>query len=232
MHLFLISYLLSFLSLTMANFFAPPTSTASLGPQQAPWHPESKFETFGSGLDVPNLTPAGDQFDLQKASIAFLAQHFSINPGSVLYQNGYEDEITKHAFLVQTSDGIPFANVEAHVTFNRHNKVVSVSASFVTITTTSIASSTPTIPFQAAVKSAEDTLHGTYNPPPSAPTTTSSTTSTNDDKKFLEYLANADGSATLVYSIPVRNDSEGTYFQAYVDAHEGKVVAATDYVAH
>lgn len=95
----------------------------------------------------------------------------------------------------------------------------------------SIASPTPTIPFQTAVKSAEDTLHGTYNPPPSAPTT-SSTASTDDDKKLLEYLANADGSATLVYSVPVRNDTQGTYFQAYVDAHEGKVVAATDYVAH
>jgi len=223
---------LSFLSLTMANFFAPSTSTASVGPQQQPWHPESKFETFGSGLDVSNLTPAGEQFDLQKASIAFLAQHFSVNPDCLLYRNGYEDDITKHAFVVQTYDGIPFANVEAHVTFARNNKVVSVSASFVTITTSSIASPTPTIPFQAAIKSAEDTLHGTYNPPPSAPTTTSSTASTDDDKKFLEYLANANGSATLVYSVPVRNDTEGTYFQAYVDAHEGKVVAAIDYVAH
>lgn len=93
---------------------------------------------------------------------------------------------------------------------------------------TSIASPTPTIPFQTAVKSAEDTLNGTYNPPPSAP----STAGADDDKKYLEYLANSDGSATLVYSVAVRNDAQGTYFQAYVDAHEGKVVAATDYVAH
>jgi len=134
---FLIFYLFSFLSLTMAGFFAPSTTTASVGPQQQPWHPESKFETFGAGLDVSNLTPAGEQFDLQKVSIAFLTQRFSVDPHCLFYRNGYEDDITKHAFVVQTYDDIPFANVEAHVTFSKSNKVVSVSASFVTISTSS-----------------------------------------------------------------------------------------------
>ncbi|KAF9454474.1 hypothetical protein P691DRAFT_770654 [Macrolepiota fuliginosa MF-IS2] len=212
----------------MASFFAPPTSsTSALGPQLEPWHPDSKFETFGSGLDVSDLTPAGEQFDVQKVSIAFLAQHFSINPGSIVYRNGYEDDVTKHAFLGQIYDNIALANADAHVTFNKANKVASVSAAFVTITSTSVHPSSATIPYSAAIKTAEDTLHGTYVPP-----STPDTSGAQDDKQFLEYLANQDSSLTLVYGVPVKNDSEGTYFQAYVDAQGGGVVAATNYVAH
>lgn len=77
------------------------------------------------------------------------------------------------------------------------------------------------------MKSAEGTLHGTYVPS-SSPSTSSAISY---DKASLEYLANKDGSATLVYSIAVRNNSEGTYFQGYVDAHEGRVVAVIDYAA-
>lgn len=92
--------------------------------------------------------------------------------------------------------------------------------------TVSISCSTPTISLQEAIKSAEETLHGTYVSP-------SSTVSTADtgDNKFLQYLANPDGSATLVYAISVDNDNEGTSFLAYVDAHKGSVTAVLNYVA-
>ena len=69
-------------------------------------------------------------------------------------------------------------------------------------------------------------MHGTYVPPP-----TVSAADAGDGNKFLQYLANADGSATLVYAISIDNDTEGTYFLAYVDAHKGNVAAALNYVA-
>jgi extracellular elastinolytic metalloproteinase len=94
--------------------------------------------------------------------------------------------------------------------------------------TASISSSSPTISLQEAIKSAEETLHGTYTPPPSS---ASASVNTEGDKKFLEYLAKDDGSATLVYAIPVSNDSTGTSFLAYVDAQKGTVAAAVSYVA-
>ncbi|KAF5362189.1 hypothetical protein D9756_002110 [Leucocoprinus leucothites] len=227
MHLLLITQFLAFLTLVMANFFAPPSSsTPPLGPQLEPWHPESKFETFGSGQDVSDLIPAGEVFDAKKVSIAFLAKRYSLDPDTLFYRNGYEDDITKHAFVGEIHDGIPFSNeVSGHVVFNRHDKVVSVSSSLVTITTASISSSTPTISLQEAIKSAEETLHGTFVP-------SSSTASVADtDKEYLEYLANENGSATLVFALSVSNDSEGTSFLAYVDAHKGAVVAAVNYVA-
>ena len=70
-------------------------------------------------------------------------------------------------------------------------------------------------------------MHGTYV----SPSSTVSTADTGDNNKFLQYLANPDGSATLVYAISVDNDNEGTSFLAYVDAHKGSVTAVLNYVA-
>jgi hypothetical protein len=45
------------------------------------------------------LIPAGEAFDKKKASVAFLSQHYSLNPDTLYYRNGYDDDITKHAFV-------------------------------------------------------------------------------------------------------------------------------------
>jgi len=47
----------------------------------------------------------------------------------------------------------------------------------------------------------------------------------------LQYLANADGSSSLVHVIQVKNDEAGKYFQAYVDAHTGQLVSTVNFVA-
>ncbi|KAJ3576539.1 hypothetical protein NP233_g347 [Leucocoprinus birnbaumii] len=227
----LITTIFTFLfTFTMASFFSPSSSSASpLGPEMEPWHPESKFEPFGSGLDVSNLTPVGEAFDIKKVAVAFLSQRYSIDPTSLFYRNGYEDDVTKHAFVGEIHDGIPFSNeIQGHVVFNKQNKVVTVSSSLVTIATASISSSTPTLSLEEAIKSAEERLHGSFVPPSSTATIAETV---QDDRQFLEYLASADGSATLVYAISVANDSEGTSFLAYVDAHKGSVAAAISYVA-
>ncbi|KXN84139.1 hypothetical protein AN958_00409 [Leucoagaricus sp. SymC.cos] len=227
MRLLSITLVLAFLSSTMANFFAPSSSfPAALGPQMQPWHPESKFETFGSGQDVSDLTPAGEEFDIKKVAVGFLAQRYSLDSASLFYRNGYEDDVTKHAFIGEIYDGIPFSDeISGHVVFNKKNQVVTVSSSLVKIVTASISSPTPTVSLQDAIKSAEETLHGTYSPP------SISTSNSNTSKELLEFLANVDGSATLVYAIPVSNNSEGASFLVYVDAHQGVVVAAINYVS-
>ena len=47
----------------------------------------------------------------------------------------------------------------------------------------------------------------------------------------LQYLANPDGSSSLVHVIQVRNNEAGKYYQAHVDAHTGKVVSTVSFVA-
>jgi hypothetical protein len=62
------------------------------------------LQTFGSGLDVSKYTPEGQTFDITKVSIAFLAEYYKINPDSLIYREGYEDQDVgvKHAWVDQT----------------------------------------------------------------------------------------------------------------------------------
>ena len=82
-----------------------------------------------------------------------------------------------------------------------------------------VASKTPKVKVAAAIATAEKTLNGKFDkesfPAPS-----------------IEYLAKPDGSAALTYAVQVRNDDEGTWYEAFVDAHSGELVSVTDFRAH
>ncbi|KAJ6606971.1 hypothetical protein B0H10DRAFT_1685187, partial [Mycena sp. CBHHK59/15] len=67
----------------------------------------------------------------------------------------------------------------------------------------SIAPSTPTISLNAAVSTAEQALDGTHNKIPIT----------------LEYLIQSDNTASLIYVEQVQNQEEGTWYEAFVDAH-------------
>jgi hypothetical protein len=47
----------------------------------------------------------------------------------------------------------------------------------------------------------------------------------------IKYFAKEDGSAALVYSLQVKNEETGTWFEALVDAHSKEMVSVVDYVA-
>ena len=71
---------------------------------------------------------------------------------------------------------------------------------------------------QDAIRTAEEQLGGTYNeaayPPPS-----------------LQYFAKEYGSLALTYAFHVTNDTQGTYYEAFVDAHSRNLISITDFVA-
>jgi len=56
-------------------------------------------KTFGSGLDVSELTPAAEGFDAKEVAIRFIAKRYSVDADSLFYLNEYEDDITKHVFI-------------------------------------------------------------------------------------------------------------------------------------
>jgi len=58
-------------------------------------------------------------------------------------------------------------------------------------------------------------LDGTYN---GQPTT-------------IQYIAKEDGSMVLTHSMQIRNETQGTWYDAFVDAHSGELVHVTDFVA-
>lgn len=130
-------------------------------------------------------------------------------------------------------DGIPFANAVANVAFNMDGKVASFGSSFVTPSmytqrfvyiadphrsvffTGTMPSSVPSVTLDDAISTAEETLSGTYNSYPAR----------------LEYLALEDGSVALTHAFHIQNDTTGDAFDAFVDAHENRVLSVTDFVA-
>lgn len=78
----------------------------------------------------------------------------------------------------------------------------------------SIASSTPTITVEAAISTAEKALDGKFNDHPAS----------------IEYLAKEDGTVALTHVVQIRNETAGTWYQAFVDAHSGELLSITDFV--
>ncbi|KAF8626501.1 hypothetical protein AX17_006554 [Amanita inopinata Kibby_2008] len=175
------------------------------------FHPASKYETFGEGMDHPLAKHA--ELALSDSAKSFAASHLGVPENTMTFKSGFTGEVTSHAYLRQTHDGIIFANAVANVAFNKANKVVSFASSFVK--PTKIASSTPTVPFEDAIVSAEKTLDGKYNSHPT----------------ILEFLVLQDGSVALAHVIQIENEQSGTWYEAFVDAHSGKVLSVTDFVA-
>jgi extracellular elastinolytic metalloproteinase len=78
-----------------------------------------------------------------------------------------------------------------------------------------IAPAKPAILVEKAIPKAEQALHGKFNGHP--PT--------------VEYLAQGDGSVALAHVIQIQNEEAGTWYEAFVDAHSGKLLSITNFVA-
>ncbi|TFY82314.1 hypothetical protein EWM64_g1700 [Hericium alpestre] len=176
------------------------------------FHPESTYETFGvDGLDQAHAKR--DNFDLKGAAVSFVQSKLGVDQNAVTFKSGYEGDVTKHAYVKQQHAGVPFANAVANVAFNNDGKVVAFGSSFVK--TDKIASPTPTIALSDAIATAEQALDGKYNNHPAT----------------LEFFAQPDGSAALTHVMQIQNEDTGTWYEAFIDAHENKLLSVTDFVA-
>ncbi|KAH8981284.1 Fungalysin metallopeptidase-domain-containing protein [Lactarius hatsudake] len=177
------------------------------------FHPESTFEGFGvEGLDHPLARRAGN-FDIEAASVSFLASKLGIQQNDIHFRTSAKAEVAQHAFLKQQINGVPVANAVANVAFSDDGKVLSFSSSFVK--PSGSANQTPTVSLSDAIATAEKALDGTHNGHPAT----------------LEFLIQPDGSAVLTHVIQIQNERAGTWVDAFVDAHSNKVVSVTDFVA-
>ncbi|RDB18672.1 Extracellular metalloproteinase mep [Hypsizygus marmoreus] len=175
------------------------------------YHPATTYETFGEGIDHP-LSKRADS-TIKDSAIAFAESHLKVDAKGISFKSAFSGEVTKHAFLRQSHDGIPFANAVANVAFNHDDKVVAFGSSFVT--PKSITASTPSITVGAAITAAEQSLSGKFNSHPAT----------------LEYFAKQDGSVVLTHVVQIQNEEHGTFFEAFIDAHSGELVSITDFVA-
>ncbi|KAG6819842.1 hypothetical protein H0H93_008045 [Arthromyces matolae] len=188
------------------------------------FHPKSTFKTFGaSGIDSPvpdnfksNLLVAPS---INDSAVAFVQSHLNVNASQVGYHSGFSGGVNqKYAYVKQyhvcdRPEGIPFSNAVANVAW-KDGKVVAFGSSFVSIST--IASSTPSLTVESVIPTVEDALEGSYNNHPTS----------------LEYLVRDDESVALTHVVQVRNETSGTWYEAFVCAHSGNILSVTDFVSH
>ncbi|KAI3613647.1 putative extracellular elastinolytic metalloproteinase precursor [Moniliophthora roreri] len=211
---FFTSILLAVLCTTTVNAVPAPAwskrsthgkITARSGLKLEYYQPESQFKTYGEGLTNNTLTWIQNQLQLDDSGIA--------------WQSGWSMHNVSCGYVKQVHDGIPFVNAVGNVMF-KDNNAVAFGNSFIDKDTQTakakIAPSKPTIDSKDAVAKAESVFDGTNTglPEPS-----------------LKYWVRPDGSAALVHAVQVQNESVGTSYEAFIDAHSGEVLSATDFVS-
>ncbi|KAJ7828734.1 Fungalysin metallopeptidase-domain-containing protein [Mycena olivaceomarginata] len=179
-------------------------------PSTQTFFPSTSFQTFEGGVDHP-LSKRDDT--LANTASAYVQAQLKIDSSTVKFKSGYASDIAQYAYIKQQHNSIPLVNAVANVAF-KNGKVVSFGHSFVK--PSSFASSSATVSVDAAISAAQSALDGKHN---NIPTT-------------LEYLVNADNTASLVHVVQVQNADQGTWYEAFVDAHSGKFISSIDLVAN
>ncbi|KAK1236422.1 hypothetical protein PQX77_000332 [Marasmius sp. AFHP31] len=179
------------------------------------FYPETTFKTFGVGDEivstVSSLLGATGLEDITRSAFTSV---FGLNSSEIVFTAGHSSGNSNFGYIRQQHDGIPIANAVANVVV-KNGKLLSVGSSFVN--TKNIASSKPTFDLSEAIRVAEDLLECKHN---------------EDTEPTLEYLARPDGAVALTHVIQVRNEEDHTWYEAFIDAHDGKTLHINDFVAH
>ncbi|KAH9477315.1 Extracellular metalloproteinase MEP [Psilocybe cubensis] len=176
------------------------------------YHPKSSFNVFGEdGVTIKSRSvgPAS----LRDSAFDYLNTQ-GISSDKAAWGSGFTSGSTRVAYMKQAINGVPLANAVASIGFN-DDKVVSYSTSFIDIKSAKIAPSTPTVSWRSVLPRVETILEGTYN----------------GWNTTLEYLAQSDGSVSLVHVVQIQNEDTGAWYEAYIDAHSGELVSVTDFVS-
>ncbi|KAF8886750.1 Fungalysin metallopeptidase-domain-containing protein [Infundibulicybe gibba] len=180
------------------------------------FHPPTTFKTFGDGIDPPPL--GFGPLTLEKMAVAVTQSQTGINSTNIRFRSGFSDGPDTFAYVRQSHGGVPFANAVANVALH-NNRIVSFGSSFVEAVPTqalvNITTSTPSLDAQSVIPHAENALNGKFN----------------GHAPALEYLVQSDGSIALTHVVQIQNDSAGTWFEAFMDAHTGEILSITDFVA-
>ncbi|KAF8886738.1 Fungalysin metallopeptidase-domain-containing protein [Infundibulicybe gibba] len=184
--------------------------TVGEGLQLETFHPSSTYETFGGGIDHP--LSRRDNPSIEESATAFVQSKLNVDASTIALKSSFAGQAAKHVYIKQSHNGIPFVNAVANVAFNNDNKVVAFGSSFVK--PTQIASSTPTVPVDDAIKKASPCFLGN--------TTTPHINSISRKGRRLCSLDTCD---------PNSQRRRRTWYDAFVDAHSGELVHVTDFVA-
>ncbi|KAG8906518.1 hypothetical protein FRB99_006738 [Tulasnella sp. 403] len=172
------------------------------------YHPPTRYETFGKGVEHPLTKRAGTSSG--DAAMSFLQSKLGLNTTDVKVKSGFTGEAATHVYVKQTLNGIEVANGVAHVAL-KDNKVIAYGSNMVQ--PKSVSSPKPKITEAQAISAAESNLGATHNNWPTK----------------LEYVLQENGQAVLTYVVQV--EKQDHWYEVFVDAATGKVVNVIDFVA-
>jgi extracellular elastinolytic metalloproteinase len=101
---------------------------------------------------------------VQESTIALVQEKTGVSADAIKLTSTSNTDTGSVAYVRQQHNGVRFANAVANAAFNKNNNVVAFGSSFVK--PDSIASSTPNISQEKAIKVAVDALGGAYNKKP------------------------------------------------------------------
>ncbi|KAH6901886.1 metalloprotease [Coprinopsis sp. MPI-PUGE-AT-0042] len=180
------------------------------------YYPSTTYEIYEEGTERPN-SRASSNNNLVDDARQFVASKLNIDADTVEISSEYTSDIgTRHVYLRQIFNGIAVSNAAASVIL-KDGKVVSFSSSFITPPALSSSrSSRPSVDLEPHLSSVEEQLDAKSLGKPTR----------------LEYVAKGDGSLSLAHVIQVGNESTGQFLEAFVDASNGELVAATNLASH
>jgi extracellular elastinolytic metalloproteinase len=101
---------------------------------------------------------------VKESTIALVEEKTGVSADAIKLTSTAQTDTGSVAYVRQQHNGVKFANAVANAAFNKNNKVVAFGSSFVK--PDSIASSTPQISQDEAIKVAVAALGGAYNKKP------------------------------------------------------------------
>jgi extracellular elastinolytic metalloproteinase len=176
------------------------------------YHPPSKFETFGEGIDHPLAKRGVPNASAKDAAISFLESHLGVSGSSLGFRSGFDGQAAKHVYISQKINNIPVGNAVANVALNHNDKIVSYGSSFVK--PANVAPAQPTISQADAIAKAEEVLGAKH---------------VDEAPVAVEYFAKDNDHVVLTHVVQVKNEDH--WYQAHVDAHTGEVINVVDFVA-
>ncbi|PVG04499.1 putative extracellular elastinolytic metallo proteinase precursor [Serendipita vermifera] len=181
------------------------------------YHPENVYKTFGRGVETP-LKKRGQTGSIEDSASSFIMEELNVNSDGFRIRSSASTDTGGHVWAQQVVNGIPVANAVANVGFNSAENVVAFGANFQggnSLVGGQVASPTPAITKEAAITAAENKLGGAHN----------------DKVPSLEYYVKPDGNLALTYVVEVLTPDGNHWFEAFVDASNGNVLASNDFVA-
>ncbi|KAG8762451.1 hypothetical protein FRC15_008501, partial [Serendipita sp. 397] len=183
------------------------------------YHPTSSYRTFGNGVISP-LKKRGKAATPAEYAASFIEQELRLDSDGYRVRSSANTDAGSRLWIQRVVNGIPVSNEVGNVALNNEENIVAFGANFHGDSgargTTHIASSTPSITVEEAVEYAEVTLQGSHN----------------DHPPTLAYYAEPSGDLALTWVVQVITPNEEHFYEAFVNAETGDVIAFNDFVSH